>query len=363
MTCASMPQEVLELRAQLELERLARARVEAKLEGFREAVALFLSGRQVEAPAPRHAPSRPEQRDSVTASVTPPTGKEREQALATVRKQNERARKRSVTGQRDSVTPSVTRRKEEKNRSIETLLPPPPSSAEARGTLVLVTANARDSQREKPREHRTPDTLPPEVQALRNGWNELAAPHGFAPWGERTSAKLLRDALTALERRPLEEWFKAFALVPRSNVCRGELSSGQRATVVKLLVGTTRDGYTWAEKLLGGEWTIDPEPRGEQPLPGTPAAESSAPAEDTPAAGAWRQMLEALRADGKHYALNWLAKLRARGVDEGVLVLECTDRFHVDWLSDHYGGLLGRMAEIQGLSGVRFVSPDGEGAP
>ncbi|WNG57374.1 hypothetical protein F0U59_23360 [Archangium gephyra] len=362
MNCASMPQEVLELRTQLEQERLARARAEAKLDGFREAATLFLAGRQVEAPpAPCHAPSRPPQRDS----VTPTTREERNRALARARKQDERVRKRSVTGQRDGVTPSVTRRKEEKNRSIETLLPPPPSGAEARGTLVLVTANARDSQRERPREHRTTATLPPEVQALRNAWNELAAPHGFAPWGERTSAKLLQDALTALERRPLEEWRKAFSLVPRSNVCRGELSSGQRATIVKLLVGTTRDGYTWAEKLLGGEWTIDPEPRVDQPRPAeaTPTAEGTAPPGDTPAVSAWRQMLEALRADGsKSYALTWLLQLRARAVDEGTLVLEAADRFHVDWMRDHYGGLLGRMAEIQGLAGVRFIGPDGEGA-
>jgi hypothetical protein len=353
-----MPQELAALRAELEQARLAQARAEARLEGFREAVALFTAARPVEAPA--HTLSRVTGRDSVTPSVTAESQEERTRALARERKRVERARKRSVTAQRDSVTASVTQEEEKKN--IHTLPPSPPVTP-TRGKLAIVTVAARDAQRDRAR---PPAPLPPEVQALRAAWNELAAPHGFRAW-ERTSAKLLQDALVALERRPLEEWRRVFALVPRSPLCRGELRRRQRVDLEWLLSGSTPDGYEPAEKLLGGRWSIDPEPGGQAPPAPVAAPEGAAALaelpEDTPAASAWRRMLEALRADGKDYALRWLVKLRAREVCEGELVLEAGDRFFADWVGDHYGELLGRMGAVEGLRGVRFTSPAGEGGP
>ncbi|MFY0567048.1 DnaA N-terminal domain-containing protein [Archangium lansingense] len=370
MTCATMPQELAELRAQLEQERLARTRAEARLEGFREAAALFFASRQAEAsPQPRHALSRPQQRDSATPSVTAEDGVERKKRLGRERKKNQRIRDRSVTSQRDSVTPSVTLKEEKKNKTLGSFLPPspPPVGRASRGTLAIVTVAARDAQRDKVREHRTPATLPPKVQSLRAGWNELVAPRGFPAWGERTSAKLLQDAEDALERRPLEDWLKAFALVPRSPVCRGELGSRQRMSLVWMLAGRMRDGYEPAEKLLGGDWSIDPEPTEGAP-PGPVAAplggaELTEVPGDTPAANSWRRMLESLRADGKQYALSWLGQLRAREVREGHLVLEALDRFFVDWVRTHYGELLQRMVALEGFSGVLFTSPDSEDAP
>ncbi|HZI06725.1 MAG TPA: DnaA N-terminal domain-containing protein [Archangium sp.] len=346
-----MPQELAALRAELEQERLARARAEARLEGFREAVALFVAARPAEALAPPLSP--PVTRDSVTPSVTAGSEEERSRALARERKRVERARKRSVT-------PSVTQEEEKKN--IHTL-PPSPSVTPSRGKLAIVTVAARDSQRDRPR---ALTAIPPEVQALRASWNELAAPHGFPAW-ERTSAKLLQDALAALERRPLEEWRRFFALVPRSPLCRGELRRRQRADLVWLLSGRTPDGYEPAEKLLSGGWSIDPEP-GAQAAPGPDSSPEGAPAletlpEDTPAASAWKRMLQALHADGKDYALTWLRGLCAREVCEGELVLEAPDRFFADWVGEHYGELLGRMGALEGLRGVRFTGPAGEGSP
>lgn len=380
MTCASsIPEELAALRAELEMERLARARAEAKLEGFREAVALFAAARPEAASAQPchacHAPmSRAVTRDSVTASVTPDDRAERNRALARERKQAERLRKRSVTARRDSVTASVTQEEERKERRSNTLLPPsPPPPAAAggavRGTLALVTVDARDGQRDRRREHRTPDTLPPEVQALRGAWNELVSPHGFLAWGERTSAKLLRDAQDALARRPLPEWRKVFSLVPRSPLCRGELRRSRRIDLLWLLSGRTHDGHEPADKLLTGTWSLDPESPSEPP----PANEAHAPPvaaevaalpQDTPAARSWREQLEALLAEGgREYALSVLVRLRARDVAEGELVLDAPDLFFANWVEHHFLELLRRQAAIQGFSGVRVTAPAEEGAP
>ncbi|WNG35842.1 hypothetical protein F0U61_20810 [Archangium violaceum] len=70
MSCArNLDQELAALRTELEQERLARARAEAKLEGFREAVALMAASRlhSPSAASDRHATSVTIQRDGVTA--------------------------------------------------------------------------------------------------------------------------------------------------------------------------------------------------------------------------------------------------------------------------------------------------------
>ncbi|WNG35841.1 hypothetical protein F0U61_20805 [Archangium violaceum] len=257
-----------------------------------------------------------------------------------------------MTVQRDDVTASVTNSLEPSSS---------PSQRPIRGTLALVTVAARDAQRDGSREHRTPATLPAAVRELCSAWNELAAPHGFPAWGERTSGRLLQDALAALERRPLEEWRRVFALVPRSPVCCGELSSRQRASLVWMLTGRTRDGYEPAEKLLSGTWSIDPEPTA-TPAANTAGAELAGLPVDTPAASAWKQMLEAMQEDGKKYALSWLARLRGRAVQEGELVLEAPDTYAATWVAQHYGELVRRMAAIQGYTGVRFIAA-GEASP
>ncbi|WP_224364201.1 DNA N-6-adenine-methyltransferase [Hyalangium versicolor] len=325
---------------------------------------------------------------SVTPSVTQEEREKRKRELARTRQRNCRARK-------GSVTPSVTQGEEKKERLSTSPLPlPPPSVSEKRGSLALVTAAPRDGVRDTRREHHTSASLPAEVQALRSAWNELVAPHGFPAWGERTSKRLLGDAQDALDRRPLEEWQKAFALVPRAPVCRGELGSRQRASLVWLLVGQTREGYEPAECLLTGRWSLDPEPgqetAGVRPpvahgRPGNRAerlgAEARATVEreqeelcasesqmealardDSPAGRLWHVALEEVQRDGRTYALQWLTRMRALAiVDEGLLLLECPDRFFRDWVDDHYRELLERHLSSRGLAGVRYVLPEDAG--
>lgn len=213
-----------------------------------------------------------------------------------------------------------------------------------------------------PRQHRTPDTLPPAVRALRDAWNELCGAHGFPEWGKQTSAQLLSDAVAALERRPLEEWRKAFALVPRSKVCRGELGSRVRASIVWMLVHRFPDGYEPAEKLLAGAWSIDPEPRPEDAEEELTAVDCShavqGPSGDA-ALKAWEAVLSELHDEGSEVALKNLGDAAPVTVDGGRLVLWCRDDYSRGWLESIYReGLEERLGRLAGLSGVTFVLSD-----
>ncbi|QSQ17209.1 hypothetical protein [Myxococcus landrumensis] len=228
--------------------------------------------------------------------------------------------------------------------------------------MAVVTASAldvRDAQRDAIREHRTPDTLPAPVRELREAWNTLVAPHGFWAWSERTSRQLLVDALAALEARPLEEWRRVFALVPRSPVCRGELQSRTRANVVRIIRGRTTSGHEVAEQLLSGAWSVDPEPEVIAPSeePGAFMCMEGIP-EGTEAMRAWAQVLASIRSEGHQYALEWLARVRPNNVDEGLLVVECPDKHFLSWAEDHYRALLDEHAARVGLAGVSLITVD-----
>ncbi|RKH05094.1 hypothetical protein [Corallococcus carmarthensis] len=193
------------------------------------------------------------------------------------------------------------------------------------------------------------------MQALRAAWNEFAAPHGFTPWGERTSRQLLADALEALQRRPLEEWREVFSLVPRSPVCRGELSSRQRASLVYVLKGTTHGGYEVAEQLLSRTWSVDP-------LPSAPADAPPSPGTlpETPHARAWRQVLDMMDADGRAHVVGQL-RLRVTPValEDGHLVLACADAYAPTWLAeDGVLELVRQVLRALGNEGVRLVAPE-----
>ncbi|NRD61483.1 hypothetical protein HRD49_06930, partial [Corallococcus exiguus] len=344
-------------RAQLR-EDLARSegRAEGERAAYERVIASLLASRPVPvAPAvtqPRQRDvtlrSVTVQRDSVTGSVTEEEEK-RKRELAAERQRNRRVRKRDSHAV--TLNGSVTQEKESS--------PPSPSVQDERGARRAVTQAQRDGQRDAAadslREHRKPETLPAPVQALRAAWNELAAPHGFAPWGERTSRQLLADALEALRRRPVEEWRDVFALVPRSPVCRGELSSRQRTSLVYVLKGTTRGGYEVAEQLLSGAWSVDP-------LPSQPAEASSGPGAlpETPHARAWRQALDMLDADGRAHVVGQL-RLRVSPVvlEDGHLVLACADAYVSTWLAeDGVLELVRQVLRALGHEGVRLVAPE-----
>jgi hypothetical protein len=308
---------------------------------------------------------------------------------------------RSVTGQRYSVTANVTQEEEKKERKrelgrvrqqnfrvrhaqrygnaasagVDQRYSPSPSSsipADSRGALRAVTPlAARHSQRygvtdaggQRPRIHRTADTLPPAVAELRAGWNRLVAPHGFPEW-DQTSDQLVRDAEAALERRPLEEWLRVFGLVPRSKVCRGELGSRQRASVVYILSGPERgkDGYEPADKLLSGYWEIDPprEVNGDDEPGDVIALEHLAPGPEGDAAlAAWQHVIGLLRAAGKFETLKSVDSIAPARVTDGQLELICSDKFAGAWVRDMFlESLTGYVAPL-GLTGVRLMLPGG----
>jgi chromosomal replication initiator protein len=54
----------------------------------------------------------------------------------------------------------------------------------------------------------------------------------------------------------------------------------------------------------------------------------------------WAKALDAIRQDGKSYALSWLERMRPLDIREGALVLGVPDRFYRDWVDDHYRALL-----------------------
>ncbi|NTX57375.1 hypothetical protein HR086_39360 [Myxococcus sp. CA039A] len=194
------------------------------------------------------------------------------------------------------------------------------------------------------------------MRALRDAWNALVAPHGFWPWGERTSVQMLEDALAALERRPLAEWREVFSRVPRSPVCRGELDSRFRATVVWVLVGTTRAGAEVAEQLLSGAWSLDA--KAEAPVPesepGAAMCRVDVP-EGTEAARAWSRVLGELKAQKKVAIAGQLQSARAVAVEDGHLVLEVRDRFARNWVVDTCLPLLVELLTAQGLEGLRLA--------
>jgi chromosomal replication initiator protein len=74
----------------------------------------------------------------------------------------------------------------------------------------------------------------------------------------------------------------------------------------------------------------------------------------------WTKVLDAIRQEGKSYALTWLERLRPADVrvdgDVLALVLAVQDRFFRDWVDDHYRGLLeetlGRLGD--GVTRVLF---------
>ncbi|MBZ4395147.1 hypothetical protein [Myxococcus sp. AS-1-15] len=380
--CPCAQQQVAELRAQLLAEREARLRAESYAagvdQGWRQAIALLApwagarpaqppAAESISAPvvAPVTQPASPVtlmQRDSprdtpsssVTASVTQLVeggggeGKAEEfPKPATLRKRLQRERDAQRDSQRDSVT------------ADNSPLPPPPSAGKRRGARRGVTQAQRDMGLEL-REHRKPESLPPDVRALREAWNTLVAPHGFYGWGERTSVQMLDDALSALARHPLAVWRDVFARVPRSPVCRGELDSRMRANVVWVL-GRTRAGAEVAEQLLSGAWSLDPLPEAPVPEeePGVSVCLEDVP-EGTEAVRAWGRVLDVLKARRMVEALKQLQSARPVTVEDGHLVVEVRDRFARGWAEEHYRAVLQALLAAQGLVGLRFVVPGEE---
>ncbi len=333
--------ELVRLRAQV-------AALEARAERAEETVHLQA---QALADLSRHAVRVTERVTGVRDSVTLVEEKEeRKRELDRVRQRNRRIRQHSVT-----VTHS---------EGVTSQVSPPPSPSVTHGALTLVTRAARDGRRDSLRTHHRPDTLPKPVQELREAWNELVVPHGFPEWGQVTSGQLLEDAERALERHPLEQWRHIFALVPRSPVCRGELGSRQRASIVSILTGRNREGHRFEDLLLTGYWSIDPEPPGEKPEPGAvidlnhvePGPEGQR------AVSTWELVLAQLRLEGKYGSLENLEYTGVAPValHEEKLLLWCKDEHAVDYLTSMFTEPLNERLKMLGVPGGVCFTTGGE---
>lgn len=93
--------------------------------------------------------------------------------------------------------------------------------------------------------------------------------------------------------------------------------------------------------------------------PAPPPPPPNAPAVDPEAEKIWAAVLQRLRDEGKTYALEWLIKLVPIEVAGNELTLWIQDHFYLDWLQDHYGGLLTNMLEHQ----LFIVAPGTERRP
>ncbi|WP_375759109.1 DnaA N-terminal domain-containing protein [Corallococcus exercitus] len=69
----------------------------------------------------------------------------------------------------------------------------------------------------------------------------------------------------------------------------------------------------------------------------------------------WSACLDGMRAQGKRYALSWLGKARAVGVEDGHLVLAAPDAYFRQWVEEQYGSLMEAEARSLGLKGVRWA--------
>ena len=83
---------------------------------------------------------------------------------------------------------------------------------------------------------------------------------------------------------------------------------------------------------------------------------------DTPSAeDIWRFALDAVRQEGKTYALGWLEKMRALDLLDGALILGVPDLFFRDWVDEHYGhylkNLLATVAPQVGRLEYQVVEP------
>lgn len=98
-----------------------------------------------------------------------------------------------------------------------------------------------------------------------------------------------------------------------------------------------------------------------------PSGASGAPSVDvappTEAGRRWQECLGWLHENGKRYALTWLAQARAVGVEDGRLVLEVPDAHFRQWVQEHYGQMVERLAQDLGLEGVCWRVASGVRAP
>ncbi|AFE05420.1 hypothetical protein COCOR_03763 [Corallococcus coralloides DSM 2259] len=85
---------------------------------------------------------------------------------------------------------------------------------------------------------------------------------------------------------------------------------------------------------------------------GGPATDEGA---STEAARVWSACLEGVRAQGKRYALSWLGKARAVGLEDGHLVLAAPDAYFRQWVEEQYGALMEAEVRSLGLDGVRWA--------
>lgn len=82
------------------------------------------------------------------------------------------------------------------------------------------------------------------------------------------------------------------------------------------------------------------------PPPPPPPPEGAPPA-DPAAEEIWAAVLQRLRNEGKAYALESLTKLIPCALSGSTLTLWGQDRFFLEWVKDHYGGLLAGLLDHQ----------------
>lgn len=74
----------------------------------------------------------------------------------------------------------------------------------------------------------------------------------------------------------------------------------------------------------------------------------------TEAGRRWQECLTWLHDNGKRYALTWLAQARPVDVEDGRLVLAVPDQHFRQWVQEHYGPMVERLARDFGLEGVSW---------
>lgn len=104
---------------------------------------------------------------------------------------------------------------------------------------------------------------------------------------------------------------------------------------------------------------LEPLQREEPPgVSGPPSADVS-----TEAGRRWQECLAWLHDNGKRYALTWLAQARAVDVEDGRLVLAVPDQHFRQWVQEHYGPMVERLARDFGLEGVSWRVAGGVRTP
>ncbi len=296
------------------------------------------------------------------------------------RKRRERAAGRSAPASAgrpmDAAGTSPPRKRKDKENEKKTSSAAAPVNGSAPGLWVPVPTVPTETpaeeppvQRSLPGIHLVPASPPSEERLLAAaaalGTSAADAPPGAAP----TSAGTPTQAVAFFESFQ-DERCKTFPGVPREarpagwtdwyrqalsalGEDEGRLLEACRAYLASDWGRARQPAGTALAFCSPKVWVRYVAPLAQREVPSEPTSQEPT----TEAGRLWRDCLTRLQEDGHRYAVTWLLQARPVGVADGHLVLEAPNAYVGQWLREHYGPLIERVAQAVSLEGVHWRLP------